>query len=377
MRRASLSLLGLWLALVCAGCAPEVPTPGVPAPTDRAPGASSSGPAAVTGPSAADAPLPLHEVAYWAYQLQEISEPGAVDALVASHYDLLVLEPTRTDWSSDDKDFDTGGMVARLQASRASDGVHRKWILAYVDIGEAEDWRWYWAWSRDWDCRPPPPGDWPAYILACDPDGWAGNYPVAYWDPGWKEIMIHGQATTGAPDRNYHSALDEVIGDGFDGIYLDWVEGYEDEAVIAAARAAGVDPAAEMVAFIREIHDYATARNPDFLVVQQNAAELLNGRPELLEVIDAIAQEAVWFDGDATDDWTDPDGHDWPQDPDLSAYYLEHLARYQSAGLPVFVCEYALEHTDEAYTRSLAQGFVPYATRRSLSRLTTTPPPGY
>jgi cysteinyl-tRNA synthetase len=331
----------------------------------------------MTGPSAADAPLPLNEVAYWAYQLQEISEPGAVDALAASHYDLLVLEPTRTDWSSDDKGFDTRGMVARLQASRASDGVHRKRILAYVDIGEAEDWRWYWTWSRDWDCQPPPPSDWPEYVLACDPDGWAGNYPVAYWDPGWKEIMIQGQATTGAPDRDYRSALDEVIGDGFDGIYLDWVEGYEDKAVIAAAQAAGVDPAAEMVAFICEIHDYATARNPDFVVVQQNAAELLNGRPELLDVIDAIAQEAVWFDGDATDDWTDPDGYDWPQDSDLSKYYLEHLARYQAAGLPVFVCEYALEHAGEAYTRSLAREFVPYVTRRSLSRLTTTPPPGY
>jgi cysteinyl-tRNA synthetase len=132
-----------------------------------------------------------------------------------------------------------------------------------------------------------------------------------------------------------------------------------------------------MVAFICEIHDYATARNPDFLVVQQNAAELLNGRPELLDVIDAIAQEAVWFDGDATDDWTEPDGYDWPQDAGLSDYYLEHLARYQAAGLPVFVCEYALEYADVAYARSLAQGFVPYVTRRSLSRLTTTPPPGY
>ena len=56
----------------------------------------------------APAPMPLEKVTYWAYQLQDLSMPGAVDALVNSHYDMLVLEPTRTDWSSDDRYFDTG-----------------------------------------------------------------------------------------------------------------------------------------------------------------------------------------------------------------------------------------------------------------------------
>jgi hypothetical protein len=130
-------------------------------------------------------PPHLADVAYWAYQIQDINAPGAVDSLVASHYDMLVIEPTRTDWSSDDKNFDTRGMVTRLKNSQASDGTHRKLIIAYVDIGEAEDWRWYWTWSKDWDCTGDPPAAWPDYILACDPDGWTGNYPVAYWDPLW------------------------------------------------------------------------------------------------------------------------------------------------------------------------------------------------
>ena len=47
------------------------------------------------------------------------------------------------------------------------------------------------------------------------------------------------------------------------------------------------------------------------------------------------------------------------------------------AGLPVFDCEYALNYASTAYANSLDRGYVPYATRRSLSRLTTTPPPGY
>ena len=56
---------------------------------------------------------------------------------------------------------------------------------------------------------------------------------------------------------------------------------------------------------------------------------------------------------------------------------LGYLARYVEAGLPVFACDYALAHADKAYASAHAAGFVPYATRRSLSRLTTTVPPGY
>ncbi len=321
---------------------------------------------------------PLAGIAYWAYQLQDISEPGMVDALTASHYDMLVLEPTRTDWSSDDKYFDTQGMVTHLKNSKGSDGTSRKLILAYIDIGEAEDWRWYWDWSTDWDCEGTPPADWPDYILACDPDGWSGNYPVAYWDADWKDIVIYGANTGSHPDRNYASVIDEVIKDGFDGIYLDWVEGFENADVVAAAQVAGKDPALEMIAFVQEMRDYATARNPDFVIIQQNAASLIEGRAATLSnVIDAIAQEAIWYDGSADVDWGDPQGYDWENDPELVNYYNGYLAQYLTAGLPVFDCEYALNYADTAYTNALNKGYVPYVSQRSLSQLTTTPPPDY
>ena len=331
---------------------------------------------ASTPPNSAG-PMSLDEVTYWAYQIQDISASGAVDALVASHYDMLVLEPTRTDWSSDDKLFDTRGMISWLKNSQASDGVHRKLIIAYADIGEAEDWRWYWTWSKDWDCVGDPPDDWPDYILACDPDGWGGNYPVAYWDERWQDIVIHGQNQNSEPYGDYTSVIDEVIRDGFDGIYLDWVEGYENEEVVAAAGAAGKDPAVEMIAFIQEMRNYATARDPDFLIIQQNGSALSEDHPELFNVVDAIAQEAVWYYGNATDNWDDPDGYDRPHDGSLTDYYIGHLERYLNAGLPVFNCEYALVHADTAYANAISEGYVPYVTRCSLSRLTTTPPPGY
>jgi cysteinyl-tRNA synthetase len=333
-------------------------------------------PAVLGGQTAAAGPLPLSGIRYWAYQIQDVSEPGAVDALVATHYDMLVLEPTRTDWP-DNKDFDTKGMVSRLKNSMASDGVHRKLVIAYIDIGEAEDWRWYWTWSRAWDCQPPLPSDWPDYIVACDPDGWTGNYPVAYWYDEWQDIVIHGENTGTDPDRDYNSIIDEVIKDGFDGIYLDWVEAFENADVAARAAGEGLDPAQEMIWFIEDMQAYARLRNPDFVIIQQNAASLIEGRPDLVEAIDAIAQEAIWYDGEATDDWNDPNGYDDLNASWLTDYYTGYLEDYLNAGLPVFACEYALEHAATAYSNSYDHGYIPYVTRRSLSQLTTTPPPGY
>jgi cysteinyl-tRNA synthetase len=195
-------------------------------------------------------------------------------------------------------------MVERLKNTKASDGKHRKLIIAYIDIGEAEDWRWYWTWSKEWSKGEARPHDWPSYVLTFDPDGWEGNYPVAYRDSRWKNILIYGTDVGSGVFRDYTSVIDEVIKDGFDGVYLDWVEGYENQAVIREAGLKGKDPAVEMIRLIREIRDFGRERVSDFIVIQQNAAALAEEHPEMFGIVDAIAQEGVWYDGEATDDWT-------------------------------------------------------------------------
>ncbi len=132
-----------------------------------------------------------------------------------------------------------------------------------------------------------------------------------------------------------------MIKDGFDGIYLDWVEAFENEYIKSAAREQGIDPAVAMIKFIREMKDYAKGRKPEFIIIQQNTASLCEGNPELFNVIDATSQEAVWYDGDATDRWYDRDGYDIENDPELIDYYIKFLYQFKTAGIPVFVCEYA------------------------------------
>jgi len=82
-----------------------------------------------------NSPMTLSEVKFWGYQIQDINTHNAAEPLANSYYDMLVLEPTRTDWSSDDKYFDMKGIVARIKNSNASDGIHRKLVIAYIDIG--------------------------------------------------------------------------------------------------------------------------------------------------------------------------------------------------------------------------------------------------
>ena len=60
-------------------------------------------------------------------------------------------------------------------------------------------------------------------IAGKDPDGWAGDFVVKFWAPEWKAILT--------------AYLDRILADGYDGIYMDWLEAFEFGAVAKAAEA--------------------------------------------------------------------------------------------------------------------------------------------
>jgi len=80
---------------------------------------------------------------------------------------------------------------------------------------------------------------WAPWVVASDPDGWAGNYPVAFRDSDWKDIVIKVTALGAGLGLYFTSMLDEVIKDGFDGVYLDWVEAREMSAIRIRAQNEG------------------------------------------------------------------------------------------------------------------------------------------
>src|ERR1017187_2027095 len=112
-------------------------------------------------------------LASFAYVLQADSlaksKAEAVTKLAACGRDWIVLD---ANFSSDEPW--TAADLAAIRAGRAG----RK-VIAYISIGEAEDYRasWQRAWDADRDGQPDAGA--PAFLLAQNPE-WKGNYRVKY-----------------------------------------------------------------------------------------------------------------------------------------------------------------------------------------------------
>lgn len=295
---------------------------------------------------------PLRRVSSWAIQLQGLEREGAVERLERAAVDLVVIDPTRT--VRGQESFPTREVVARLRRD--------KLCLAYLNVGQAEAYRTYWR--NHWRAPTAARAGEPAYLVTVDPDGWEGNYPVAYWDLRWKGVLW------GSPD----APLDQALADGFDGVFLDWILGFAEPAVVDAARRAGVDPADAMVDLVRDLRLYAQRRRPGFLVLALNGASLVERRPAFAAVVDGIGQENLSFRGRAGAKWEDADAgdHAIPVSGDWSTAALTRRLRLcRERGLPVFTLDYAADpgNAGRARARSAAFGFVPFVSRTPLDRL--------
>lgn len=123
-----------------------------------------------------------------------------IQAVTATNYDLLIMDL----FFHDDSPF-TAAEVNQLKA-KANGGS--RLLIAYMSIGEAEDYRYYW--DADWDSNQP------AWLDKENPN-WKGNFKVKYWDADWQAI-IYG---------NDNSYLKRILDAGFDGVYLDIIDAFE------------------------------------------------------------------------------------------------------------------------------------------------------
>lgn len=334
-RRKALLVGLLPLLLFLSACAGSPSTPNVPS--------------AMPPPAVPEARGPLARVRSWAYQIQNQSQGDNLRRLADSRYDLLVIDQTRS--VKGEESYDSRAAVARLKDSPNSSGG-KKLVVCYIDVGEAESYRWYW--QKGWRVGSP------EWIVAPDPDGWDENYPVKFWRQEWKSIV--------------EEYVSRIIEDGCDGIYLDWLEVYSFEPVAKAARAERLDVRRELIAFVRDLARYSRVRKPGFILIAQNASELVRV-PEYVDLFDAIAQEAIWYEGGGDPDTADQPG-DVPVGSEDSAEYLTNLKLWQRQGKPVFNVEYAQQpaHVQRAYRLGMEQGFKTYVTLRPLDALTRTPP---
>ncbi len=318
---------------------------------------------ALTLPACASHPDPAPatelEITAWAIQLQGFDAPGAVDRLARVRADLVVIDPVRN--VTGRSAWPARSVVAQIRSHRGPAG-HRKRVLAYVNVGQAERYRAYWG--EHWVAPTSGASGEPSFLVADDPDGWADNFPVAFWRPEWQTVVLDG-------------VLGGVLSDEFDGVFLDWVAGWSDPRVRVAAERDGVEPAEAMATLIETLAATARRRRPGFLVVPLNAAPLIRRVPRLAGVIDAVVQEPVLFGGAAHAAWDEPAsaGARIPAEGDFStAAILRDCAAVRALGVPVLALDYAACPDDVREARDVARrhGLVPFVSRSPLDRLPDT-----
>ena len=332
---------------------------------------------AVFPAAAEDVPVKLTEVKSWLLLLNNDLDPRSLEKIGQIPYDMVVVDHISS--QKNVPETASGTAVKRLQ--RGPDGERRA-VIAYLNIGQAEDYRAYW--KKGWRVGHP------SFILGTDPDGWAGNFPVAYWNPDWRQIV------TGSG-----GLIEQIRAAGFDGLYLDWVGGFEDESVVAAARRDGVDAREEMIAWVREVSAVAKGGERPLFVIAQNAAPLLEDS-SYLDAIDGVSHEDIWFtgaDGLAEGDCPVPRtaaevgsaaylarlnkacrrSHD--KDPASAMRFVGEdvivplLKLAQDRGKAVFTVDYALkvENIGAARKASRSFGFVPFVGARNLNTIVGIP----
>jgi cysteinyl-tRNA synthetase, unknown class len=292
-----------------------------------------------SGGEARGAPSRLTQVKSWGYQLQ--GARGAkldLDALERSPFDLVVVD------AADRGEPLSPEAVGRL---KRRPGGGRRFVLAYVSIGEAEDYRAYWdpAWAK----RPP-------RFLAAENPEWRGNWKVRYWDPDWRRIVL--------------GYVDQVAAAGFDGAYLDVIDAY-DYFGPRGRSAERPTAARDMADLVIAVARHARKARPSFVIVPQNGAAILAEIPaalatEYLACIDGIGAEDSFFYGDRPED----------NRLDVQTETLEALARFTSAGKVVLAVDYLTDKKKARRFVELARerGFLPYVGRRALDRLVLDQP---
>lgn len=280
--------------------------------------------------------------ASFAYVLQADSfartKASAVERLAGCGREWLVLDAAfggDTPWDRADLDAMRRGQPGRK-------------VIAYISIGEAEDYRPYWR--KEWGSKGKLTAAAPAWLGKENPE-WKGNYRVKYWQAGWQEIML--------------AALDDAMGCGFDGVYLDIVDGFEtfeqegrefiDDRVNPETKQSY---RRDMVKWVKAIASRVRAKNPAAIVIPQNGSQLLS-HADFVAAISGMGIEDLFTNGDRLQ----PKSH--------TSEVLGHLKAMAAAQKPVLLIEYPKSAGRQAVSMKMAQenGLVWLVTDRRLETL--------
>ena len=196
----------------------------------------------------------------------------AAQILKDSNRDLIIIDPFFTNdkrWSKHD--------ITQIRSGKTG----RK-IVAYISIGEAEDYRYYWL--KEWSSQDKRPD----FIQEENPD-WEGNFKVKYWKQQWQDIII--------------KELKKITAAGFDGVFLDIIDGFEyfeDDPDLGYIDykinpETGNTYRADMIRLVDKISKTLNQGEKNYLIIPQNGAQLLES-PLYQNIISMLALESLFTD---------------------------------------------------------------------------------
>ena len=263
-------------------------------------------------------------VASWVYQLQAVD----LQEIAKREGRVVVIDPSRNG------DGDSTGFwnPSDLEVIK-EDG---RTTLAYLAIGEAEDYRDYW--QPGWKANPP------EFIAKSVDDQFAGNYAVRYWKEAWQQILFE--------------RVDRIVAAGFDGVYLDKVDAFQDWETAETT----VDLPREMATLVTRIAERGRKTNPNFQVFLQNGWGVWS-RPELADIVNGVAIEELSLG------WEGKDGA--PTPVEIKNEMSAALEAARSRGWTMLVVDYPSadsksEEKQSAMEEARRVGALPLLAPRSL-----------
>ncbi len=246
--------------------------------------------------------IPFGGAKSWAYQLKNIGQKQQ-KAIADSKYDLVVIDYSRA-LDSDPSTAEVPLSRDEIAAMQKKPDGSRRIVIAYLSIGESENYRYYW--QSEWNKKRPA---W----MGAESREWKGNFLVQYWNPTWQNIIFGN-------DKSY---VDRILAAGFDGFYIDRADAYYRYGDTPLSRD-------RMADFVIKLSQYIRSKKPDAGIMIQNAEELLD-RPPFLSAIDAIAKEDLVFGITHREERNKPEDIDWSN---------KLLKSAQDKGKKIFVVEY-------------------------------------
>jgi cysteinyl-tRNA synthetase, unknown class len=254
-------------------------------------------------------------------------------------------------------DYSQDGTEARRYQPKDIDALHSngQQVISYLSIGEAEDYRYYF--QDSWNSNPP------SWLGKLNTD-WPGNFKVKYWEAEWQQQII--------------GYLDKIIASGFDGIYLDIVDGFDywsdpnNGEGLVLDRA---DAARRMIDWVEKLTEYARVEKgkPNFYVIPQNAEDLLpyDTTGKFLTQISGVGVESLYYDKTSR------------QSEESIAYRSANLNKVVAAGKSVLVIDYINDQSgyqgsnktriDDFWSRANLAGYTPQVNPTDATKLAGDP----